>query len=115
MKLTINFLAVENQPSNSSMISYYEAQAKNHINEYFKVLENRRTKSESLPDLIPPRNAEKIPMRGDIPEITALAFFDQLLESFKEFKDYCVKNPNLEDCITMQNDRLEISNFLGNK
>ena len=105
---------VENQPSNATMISYYESQARNHVKQYFQVLENQRTMDLNL-DLIPPRRTEKLSNRGGaMQEATALAFFEQLMESFRDFKDFCHNNPTNKDCIMMQNDRFQISDFLEN-
>ena len=66
-------------------------------------------------DLIPPRRTEKLSNReGAMQEATALAFFEQLIESFRDFKDFCHNNPTNKDCIMMQNDRFQISDFLEN-
>ena len=96
------------------MVSYYESQARNHVKQYFQVLENQRNLDLKL-DLISPRKTEKIPNQGIIQEVTALAFFEQLMASFKDFKDFCQNHKTNKECIMMQNDRFQISDFLENK
>jgi hypothetical protein len=70
----------------------YEVLARIHIDQYFKMLEDRKEMSSQDIDLIGQRDSWRNQIqapRGEILEPLAIEFFQKLLDNFHQFQDQC--------------------------
>ena len=108
-KFNSDFISVENQPLNQTITNQYESQARNHINQYFAMLKNDKNLSDF--DLKGSRNYN-FENHEKFQETAAIAFFENLLNSFDNFKEFCKFNPLNNECAILETERSLISELL---
>ena len=98
---------VLDEPSNASMIEHYEKRAKNHLDNYMNLLLRDPNRNEfEMPSLIGNRQSKDLISKKDahkIPQEVAFHFFENLIQSFHDFKDYCSENDSSE-CAILETD-----------
>ena len=120
--------SVIDNPSNASTIDYYERNAKVHLDAYMKLLlqdpEKKPSNDLDFPGLIGQRLSRRKLKKKDtrkIPAKIAANFFEQLLASFHDFKNYCFDNAEAGECAVLDTDNAvlldamnEYDNLLNN-
>ena len=92
----------ETEPSNVTMINEYERIAKKGINEYFKAM---KRKEMGLISNIFQDNPKFSPKQKIVYENVAIDFFGNLMDSYKEFKEYCANTNHVEsECAILETD-----------
>ena len=89
------------------MIEHYEKRAKNHLDNYMNLLLRDPNRNEfEMPSLIGNRQSKDPIKKKDahkIPQEVAFHFFENLIQSFHDFKDYCSENDSSE-CAILETD-----------
>ena len=98
---------VLDEPSNSSMIHVYETRAKNHLDQYLNLLLKKKPKiNEDVPTLIGRRKSNKKPKNSKIPHEVTLRFFENMIQGFNNFKNYCSEKNSYECSILDEDDAI---------
>ena len=89
--------------------------ARQHMDQYFETIKNRHLPNRvPTGDLIGTRqllNGDKVENRGQMVEHLAIEFFQRLMESFDNFKDYCEDHDDTE-CSILQVKDSEVSHII---
>ena len=98
----------EQAPSNQSQLLEYERMAKQHLQEYMKIVESRGSKerpNHNAYDDFPIASRRSSPKKQVMVEEVALEFFSQLMDRFRDFKEFCAATGNIEpDCAILETD-----------
>ena len=98
--IEISNFSVLDEPSNTSMIRYYETLAKNHMDQYLNLL-MRKVQNPTVIDanVVGHRKSSRQKFREneftkmEVAQEYAIQFFQTLMDSFHNFKHYCQTVP----------------------
>ena len=96
----------ENEPLNETIIMDYEKMAKVHVDNYFSKMKKNHYKRDTSGNS---KNGNISKMRSPskqvMVELLAFEFFGRLMDSYKDFKDYCIKVDYKDpDCAILETD-----------
>ena len=94
------------------MVHVYETRAKNHLDQYLNLLLKKKPKiNENAPTLIGQRKSKKKPKNSKIPQEVALRFFENIIQGFNNFKNYC-SDANTYECSILDEDEAILAKAL---
>ena len=117
--MNANYYLVLDQPSNTSMVQYYETLAKNHLDQYVNLLLKKPKSYINLNENInlvgnrKSKNGRNI-LKKDKTLVTgefAMRFFQSLLGSFHDFQNYC-ENKFIKECQMFEDDNAILAKAL---
>ena len=117
--MNANYYLVLDQPSNTSMVQYYETLAKNHLDQYVNLLLKKPKSYINLNENInlvgnrKSKNGRNI-LKKDKTLVTgefAMRFFQSLLGSFHDFQNYC-ENKFTKECLMFEDDNAILAKAL---